>query len=210
MLRAMSSILTEPAAATVLVIDKATSATLTEIARTTGRPLSSIQRAVDGLIRSNVLVRETGRGPLRFTAGAPRSALRELATWRLGARSAASITRATHTQPPSVPATIRDERIRAAWPTAIESIVTAYQPAQVILFGSQARGDAGPDSDVDLLVVFDDDEHRRERRIGIRRLLREMPFAKDVLVTSAADLEHSTGGTAIGGAKRDGVVVYER
>lgn len=206
----MNSILTEPAAATLLTIDAASSATLTEIARATDRPLSTIQRAVDGLINADVLVRETARGPLRFTVSAPRKALRELASWRLGADTAAKITRAALARWPSVPATIRDEHIRAAWPKAIESIVTAYRPTQVILFGSQARGDAGPDSDVDLLVVFDDDRDRRERRIGIRRLLRDMPFAKDVLVASAADLEHATGGTAIGGAKRDGVVVYER
>lgn len=206
----MNSILTEPAAATLLVIDAANSATLTEIARATNRPLSTIQRAVEGLVNAGVLVRETARGPLRFTGGAPRKALRELARWRLGADSAGKITRAAQARWPSAPSTVHDERIRAAWPQAIGSIVTAYQPARVILFGSQARGDAGPDSDVDLLVVFDDDRDRRERRIGIRRLLRDMPFAKDVLVASAADLEHSTGGTAIGGAMRDGVVVYER
>ena len=35
-------------------------------------------------------------------------------------------------------------------------------------------------------------------------------FAKDVLVASTADLEHSTGGTAISSAMRDGVVIDER
>ena len=33
-------------------------------------------------------------------------------------------------------------------------IVEKFDPLQVILFGSQARGDAHADSDVDLLVVF--------------------------------------------------------
>jgi len=209
----MSSILTESAAAVLLVIDESTSATLTEIARATGRPLSSIQRAVDGLISANLLVRETRRGPLRFKVGVPRQALRELARWRLGATSPRE-TSETETAAAGpwlgAPATIHDEQIRAAWPQAIGSIVTAYQPARVILFGSQARGDAGPDSDVDLLVVFDDDRDRRGRRIGIRRLLRDMPFAKDILVTSTAHLRHATSGSSIGGAMRDGVVVYER
>ena len=48
------------------------------------------------------------------------------------------------------------------------------------------------------------------RRIGIRRLLRDMPFAKDVLVASVADLQHPIGGTAVSAALREGVVVYER
>lgn len=210
MLRAMSSILTEPAAATVLVIDEATSATLTEIARTTGRPLSSIQRAVDGLIRSNVLVRETARGPLRFTGSAPRKALRELASWRLGADQAGKIKRASQTQWPNVPATIRDERIRAAWPKAIGSIVSAYRPERVILFGSQARGDADSDSDVDLLVVFSEEIDRRERRVEILSLLRSMPFTKDILVATTANVARPLIGSALADAIGEGVTVYER
>lgn len=214
MLPAMNSILTEPTASTLLVLDEANDATLTEIARATGKPISTIQRAVNGLVDANVLVRETPRGRLRFTTEAPRHALRQLAEWRLGKKNADRIARAARIALPApwpiAPPTIRDEHIRAAWPKAIRSIVSAYQPARVILFGSQARGDAVPDSDVDLLVVFDDDRDRRERRVGIRRLLRDMPFAKDVLVASVADLEHPNGGTTVAGAIRDGVVVYER
>jgi len=214
MLRGMNSILTEPAAATLLVLDEAESATLTEIARASGKPVSTIQRAVHGLVDASVVVHETPRGRLRFTTEAPRHALRELAEWRLGRQTTNRIVLAARVGQPesaaSVPSTIRDADIRAAWPQAIRSIVSAYQPARVILFGSQARGDARADSDVDLLVLFDDDADRRERRIGIRRLLRDMPFAKDVLVASVSDMERSAGGTAVAGAIRDGVVVYER
>jgi predicted nucleotidyltransferase len=214
MLPAMNSILTEPTASTLLVLDEADGATLTEIARATGKPISTIQRAINGLVDGNVVIRDSPRGRLRFTTEAPRHALRELAEWRLGKKSAARIAGAARIASPaswpSAPPTIRDAHIRAAWPKAIRSIVSAYQPERVILFGSQARGDAVPDSDVDLLVVFDDDLDRRERRVGIRRLLRDMPFAKDVLVASTADLEHPNGGTAVAGAIRDGVVVYER
>src|SRR6185437_12399897 len=39
----------------------------------------------------------------------------------------------------------------------LDSIVAHFNPQRVILFGSQARGDAGPHSDIDLLVVVDDD-----------------------------------------------------
>lgn len=82
------------------------------------------------------------------------------------------------------PTAIRSGLVREAMPEAIDSIVAAYHPARVILFGSQARGDAQPDSDVDLLVVFDQRGDDRERRIGIRRALKDMPFAKDVLVAT--------------------------
>lgn len=40
----------------------------------------------------------------------------------------------------------------------------AYAPERVYLFGSQARGDAGPDSDYDLLLVVPDSALSRQRR----------------------------------------------
>jgi len=39
----------------------------------------------------------------------------------------------------------------------LDPVVAYFRPRRVILFGSRARGEAGPDSDVDLLVVVDDD-----------------------------------------------------
>ena len=38
-------------------------------------------------------------------------------------------------------------------PETIRRLVAAYRPERIYLFGSRARGDAGPDSDYDLLVV---------------------------------------------------------
>lgn len=39
-------------------------------------------------------------------------------------------------------------------PKLTESIVRSFAPSRVILFGSHARGEAGANSDVDLLVVM--------------------------------------------------------
>jgi len=49
---------------------------------------------------------------------------------------------------------------------AVRRLVAAYQPERVYLFGSVARGEAGPDSDYDLLLVVADGatpERRRSR-----------------------------------------------
>jgi predicted nucleotidyltransferase/HEPN domain-containing protein len=59
----------------------------------------------------------------------------------------------------------------------LQSVVAYFSPRQVILFGSHARGEAGPDSDIDLVVVLDDDAPReyfstaavQEARKGYRR-----------------------------------------
>ena len=43
-------------------------------------------------------------------------------------------------------------------------LVEAYVPERVYLFGSKARGDAGPDSDCDLMVIVPDDAPAERRR----------------------------------------------
>jgi hypothetical protein len=39
----------------------------------------------------------------------------------------------------------------------VRRLVEAYHPERIYLFGSKARGDAGPDSDFDLMVIVSDD-----------------------------------------------------
>jgi predicted nucleotidyltransferase len=46
----------------------------------------------------------------------------------------------------------------------VRRLVEAYKPQQIYLFGSKARGDEGPDSDYDLVLIVPDDapaEHRK-------------------------------------------------
>lgn len=210
----MKSVLTRPAASALIIVDEARGASMSEIARVSGLALSTIQRAVDGLIGGEVLRRTTARGPLVFRPDAPKRALRELAEWSLGSSAVGAVVDATRdlraAHVGNLPPTVKCRVIRDALPTAIDSIVAAYDPSRVILFGSQARGDATPDSDVDLLVLFDGSVDREERAVDIRRLLRAAPFSKDVLVASSDDLPQATIGTAVADAIHNGVVVYER
>ena len=46
----------------------------------------------------------------------------------------------------------------------VRRLVAAYRPERMYLFGSHARGDAGPDSDFDLLIIVPDDAEPRRRR----------------------------------------------
>ena len=45
----------------------------------------------------------------------------------------------------------------------VERLKHAYDPERIYLFGSRARGDEGPDSDFDFLVVVPDDASRERR-----------------------------------------------
>jgi uncharacterized protein len=65
----------------------------------------------------------------------------------------------------------------------VERLVAAYQPERIYLFGSKARGDAGPDSDYDLMVIVGDDASSDHRRSQLAyRALRGTGTAADVLV----------------------------
>jgi len=57
--------------------------------------------------------------------------------------------------------------------------------SKVILFGSYARGEARPDSDLDLMVVEPQVENRYAEAIRLREALRNLDSAVDVLVVSA-------------------------
>ena len=69
----------------------------------------------------------------------------------------------------------------------VRRLVDAYRPERVYLFGSVARGDAGPDSDYDIMLVVPDDappELRRSRAAYIA--LWGTGIASDVLVWTAS------------------------
>jgi len=55
---------------------------------------------------------------------------------------------------------------------------------RVILFGSHARGEAGKHSDLDFLVIEPEVENAAEESVRLRRTLRGLLFAADVIVAS--------------------------
>jgi predicted nucleotidyltransferase len=61
----------------------------------------------------------------------------------------------------------------------------AGESAQVILFGSHARGDARTDSDLDFLVIEPEVDNRHAESVRLRRKLRGLSIAADVIVVSA-------------------------
>jgi predicted nucleotidyltransferase len=73
----------------------------------------------------------------------------------------------------------------------VRLLTAAYQPERIYLFGSKARGDAGPDSDYDLLVVVADDVPAERRRSRLAyEVLWGTKAAADVVVWTAGQFEN--------------------
>src|SRR5262245_48714111 len=91
-------------------------------------------------------------------------------------------------------------------------IVARFDPLQVILFGSRARGDARADSDVDLLVVFTYVENSRTAAVAILDELSDQQLFKDVVVTTPDEItaRGTLIGTVLEPALRERRVLYER
>jgi predicted nucleotidyltransferase len=94
----------------------------------------------------------------------------------------------------------------------VKRIVKKFHPEQIILFGSQARGDAGPDSDVDLLVVMPVAGSVRAKRLEISLALPDGPIPVDVIVTTPEDFawRMDVVGTIEWPATKEGKVLYAR
>ena len=98
----------------------------------------------------------------------------------------------------------------------VDVIVREVDPQTVILFGSHARGDARPDSDVDLMIVeqqpFSAQRSRRAEYSRLSMALRDFPFSKDILLFSQREFDFwkDSPNHVIGRAQREGKVLHGR
>lgn len=207
-----------PAEVLLALSDYPEGRTLSDLAAELGRTASSVQRALNSMIRDQVVVRDDGIRPrFRLDERAPVTALKQVARWSLPKE------RSTRTVRAMKALTARRKALQnlrraapgsraATWvPAAVERVVHRFDPVRIVLFGSQARGESRWDSDFDFLVVLPDTPDRRESAIKVRRALKDLPIAKDVLVISEAEsIVPALAGTAVHDARVDGLTVYER
>jgi predicted nucleotidyltransferase len=98
----------------------------------------------------------------------------------------------------------------------VRRIVAEVDPEQIVLFGSWARDEEGPDSDVDLLVVepdgFGPNRSRRAELTRVWNALSSIALPVDVLVFSRDEVERWRGGInhVIARAFREGKILYDR
>jgi len=94
----------------------------------------------------------------------------------------------------------------------VRRIVERFSPDKVILFGSYARGEASPHSDVDLLVLFPEVDNPRQRAVELYQTLSGSGLPKDIVVSTTARFERykNVVNTIYWPAAREGKVLYER
>lgn len=92
----------------------------------------------------------------------------------------------------------------------VRRIVRRFHPERVILFGSCARGDAGPDSDVDLLIVMPVKGAKRRKAVEIGAALHDIRIPKDIIVTTPEEFQwrKEVVGTIEYPAHKEGRVLY--
>ncbi len=71
----------------------------------------------------------------------------------------------------------------------VATIAAEIRPERIYLFGSRASGTAGPESDVDVLLVYAGKEAPREVQLKAQRLFRKPAIPLDVFVLSPEEFE---------------------
>jgi predicted nucleotidyltransferase len=108
--------------------------------------------------------------------------------------------------------TTKEPDLEAAIKEMVRRIVEKFNPEKIILFGSHARGDATPDSDVDLLVVMPVDGSRRKTATDIDLSLWGLRLPVDIMIATPREMQRYADlpGTIIRPALREGKVLHER
>lgn len=93
-----------------------------------------------------------------------------------------------------------------------KTIVERFHPKRIMVFGSHARGDAGPDSDLDLFVEMDTPRRPPDRAIEVSEVFGLRPWPMDIVVYTPEEVRRlrHVNGTLLSVIEKEGKVLYER
>lgn len=94
---------------------------------------------------------------------------------------------------------------------AVQRIARAFQPLQILLFGSRARGTARLDSDIDLIVVFEEVDNHLNKIAEILGVLEDLQYPKDVIVATPDQIKNRSPwtGEVLYSAMPEAKVLYD-
>lgn len=94
---------------------------------------------------------------------------------------------------------------------AVRRIVKAFHPKRIVVFGSHARGDARPDSDLDLFIEMESSLRPGERIKAVRRLFQDCRWPFDVFVYTPEEVARARQrfGNLMLYVDAEGKVLYE-
>jgi len=92
----------------------------------------------------------------------------------------------------------------------VKVIITGYAPQKIILFGSYAVGNPAKDSDIDLLIIKDDNLPKIQRNRVVRSFLKDLSLPVDIIVKTSQEFEmfKDVIGTVVYAANKYGRVLY--
>ncbi len=94
----------------------------------------------------------------------------------------------------------------------LQKLLAGYAPQKVILFGSHAYGNPGPDSDIDLLIIKETHDRLFDRLVAVRRILsdakRQVPLEALVLTPKEITTRLAVGDQFLAEIMEKGEVLY--
>ena len=94
----------------------------------------------------------------------------------------------------------------------VRKIADAFRPRRIVMFGSRARGDAYPGSDLDLMVEMETQDSPAHRIRAIDALFGLRRWAMDLIVYTPQEVEQQRRyrNSLIRGIEAEGKVLYEQ
>ena len=179
---------------------------LRELVRASGGSVSSVQRELErmsdmGLVRT--WLDEDGRRQVSLVAEHPFA-------HSLAGMVAADPRAQYEARASAIPNL--DPGIDAVLGGVVDTIVSGFDPIEIVLFGSQARGTADADSDIDILVVLPDLPKDSEASVALRAAIGVVGTGIDVIAVDTAGVQRAAGqsSSVVRHARDEGVTLYGR
>lgn len=93
-----------------------------------------------------------------------------------------------------------------------KTILERFRPKRIMVFGSHARGEAGPDSDLDLFIEMDTTRRPPERAMEVSEVFGLRPWPMDIVVYTPEEVRRlrHVRGTLLSVIEKEGKVLYEQ